>query len=164
MAAGSTRKMEHFMKHIVSILALATVLGCGRTTASVLDPKSYHLRSGTVAEWEEFEGKTPHGSRLDVKFQAKQNKSDATLLIRQYNVKQEWPLLINDQKIGILFLMEDLLTSTLRIPAGVLKDGENTLSIIPPKENDDVVISQIELLDSVPAKAFTGRIEVSVHE
>jgi hypothetical protein len=126
--------------------------------------KSYHLRSGTVAEWEEFEGKTPHGSRLDVKFQAKQNKSDATLLIRQYNVKQEWPLLINDQKIGILFLMEDLLTSTLRIPAGVLKDGENTLSIIPPKENDDVVISQIELLDSVPSKAFTGKIEVSVHE
>jgi hypothetical protein len=46
----------------------------------------------------------------------------------------------------------------------VLKDGENTLSIIPPKENDDIVISQIELVDSVPAKAFTGKIEVLVRE
>jgi hypothetical protein len=156
--------MEHFMKHTVSILILATILGCGQGTANVLDAKSYHLRSGTVAEWEEFEGKTPHGSRLDVKFNAKRNRSDSTLFIRQYNVKQEWPVLINDQKIGILFLMEDLLTSTLRIPDGVLKDGENTLSIIPPKENDDIVIHQIELLDSVPAKAFTGKIEVLVHE
>jgi len=152
------------MKHTISILILATVVGCGQSTANVLDAKSYHLRSGTVAEWEEFEGKTPHGSRLDVKFQAKRNRSDSTLLIRQYNVKQEWPVLINDQKIGILFLMEDLLTSTLRVPSDVLKDGENTLSIIPPKENDDIVISQIELLDSVPAKAFTGKIEVGVHE
>jgi hypothetical protein len=152
------------MKHTVPILVLATVLGCGQSTAIVLDAESYHLRSGTVAEWEEFEGKTPHGSRLDVKFQGKRNPSDSTLFFRQYNVKQEWPVLINDQKIGILFLMEDPLTSTLRIPAGALKDGENTLSIIPPKEDDDIVIGDIELLDSVPAKAFTGRIEVSVHE
>ena len=152
------------MKQIVSILALATTLGCGQSTANVLDAKSYHLRSGATAEWEEFEGKAPHGSRLDVKFQAKRNRSDATLFLRQYNVKQEWPVLINDQKIGILFLMEDLLTSTLRIPGGVLKDGENTLSIIPPKENDDIVISEIELLDSIPSKAFPGKIEVSVRE
>ena len=152
------------MKQTVSILILATVLGCEQSTAVVLEAKSYHLRSGAVAEWEEFEGKTPHGSRLDVKFQAKRNRSDATLFLRQYNVKQEWPVLINDQKIGILFLMEDPLTSTLRIPDGVLKDGENTLSIIPPKENDDIVVSEIELLDSVPARAFTGKIEVSVHE
>ena len=156
--------MENLMKHSVSLLILATVLGCGQGTANVLDAKSYHLRSGTVAEWEEFEGKTPHGSSLDVKFQAKRNRSDATLFLRQYNVKQEWPVLINDQKIGILFLMEDPLTSTLRIPAGVLKDGENTLSIIPPKENDDVVIGEIELVDSPPAKAFTGNIEIAVLE
>ena len=152
------------MKQIVSILVLATVLGCARGAANVLDAKSYHLRSGGVAEWEEFEGKTPHGSRLDVKFNAKRNRSDSTIFIRQYNVKQEWPVLINDQKIGILFLMEDLLTSTLRIPDGVLRDGENTLSIIPPKENDDIVISGIELLDSTPANAFAGKIEVAVRE
>ncbi|HZO83707.1 MAG TPA: hypothetical protein VFC26_00710, partial [Verrucomicrobiae bacterium] len=152
------------MKQIVSILVLATVLGCGQGTANVLDAKSYHLRSGTLAEWEEFEGKTPHGSSLDVKFQAKRNRSDSSLFIRQYNVKQEWPVLINDQKIGILFLMEDPLTSTLRIPGGVLKDGENTLSIIPPKENDDIVISGIELLDSTPANAFAGKVEVAVRE
>src|SRR5688572_9840680 len=156
--------MEHLMKQIVSTLILVTVLGCGQGTANVLDSKSYHLRSGSVAEWEEFEGKTPHGSRLDVKFQAKRNRSDATLFLRQYNVKQEWPVLINDQKIGILFLMEDPLTATLRIPDGALKDGENTLSIIPPKENDDIVISGIELSDSTPASALTGKIEVAVHE
>jgi hypothetical protein len=156
--------MEHLMKYTVPILILATVVGCRQSTANVLDAKSYHLRSGTVVEWEEFEGKTPHGSSLDVKFQAKRNRSDSTLFIRQSNVKQEWPVLINDQKIGILFLMEDPLTSTLRIPAGVLKDGENTLSIIPPKENDDIVISGIELLDSAPASAFAGKIEVAVHE
>src|SRR4026209_1315094 len=101
MAAGPTGKVEYPMKHTVQILVLAIVLGCGQSTAIVLDAESYHLRSGTVAEWEEFEGKTPHGSRLDVKFQGKRNPSDSTLFLRHYNVKQEWPVLINDQKIGI---------------------------------------------------------------
>jgi hypothetical protein len=146
------------------MLVLAAALGCGRIGANVLDLKSYHLRSGTVAEWEEFEGTTPHGSRLDIKFQAKRNRSEATLLIRQSNVKQEWPVLINDEKIGILFLMEDPLTATLRVPDGVLKDGENTLSIIPPKEDDDIVIKGIELLDAAPPKAFNAEIEVEVRE
>jgi len=156
--------MEHFMKHILLALVVAALVGCGQGTANILDGKSYHLRSGEVAEWEEFENKTPSSNRLDIKFQAKRNSSEATLLIRQYNVKQEWPVLINDEKIGILFLMEDPLTSTLRVPDGVLKDGQNTLSIIPPKENDDIVISGLELLDVPPAKAFTGKIDVAVTE
>jgi hypothetical protein len=133
-------------------------------SATVLDGKSYHLRSGTGAEWEEFADKTPHGSRLDLKFRAKQSRAEQTLLIRQYNVKQEWPVLLNDQKLGVLFLMEDPLTATLRVPGGLLKDGENTLSIIPPKENDDIVVSHFEWLDGSPAKAFAGRIEVKVTE
>jgi hypothetical protein len=60
--------------------------------------------------------------------------------------------------------MEDPLTATLRIPGGVLKDGENTLSIVPPKENDDIMISGIELLDASPSKAFNGKIEVAARE
>jgi hypothetical protein len=163
MVAGPTREMEYFMKYI-SLFVVAALVGCGQSTATVLDGKSYHLRSGTTAEWEEFEGKSPHSNRLDIKFQAKRNRSDATLLIRQYNVKQEWPVLINDEKIGVLSLMEDSLTSTLRIPDGALKDGENTLSILPSEDNDDIVISSVELLPVAPAKAFTAKVDVAVAE
>ena len=146
------------------IAAAVALTGCGQITATVLDGKSYHLRSGTGAEWDEFENKTPHGARLDLRFQGKRNGSEQTLLIRQYNVKQEWPVLINGQKLGPLFLMEDPLTSTLRIPAGTLKEGENILSIAPPKDNDDIVVSGIELISATLEKAFTGSIDVKVTE
>src|SRR5262245_43931739 len=52
-----------------------------------LDAKRYFLRSGNAPEWQEFEGKAPHGSRLDIRFMTQKNSAEATLFIRQSDVK-----------------------------------------------------------------------------
>src|SRR4026209_564816 len=45
--------------------------------AEAIDAKTYHLRSGTAPEWQEFAGKTPDGKRLDVRFNATRNANEA---------------------------------------------------------------------------------------
>jgi hypothetical protein len=111
----------------------------------------HHLRSGADAEWEEFAGKTPEGKRLDFRFKAEANKEEATLFIRQVDVKLDWNVELNGRKLGKLFLMEYPLVHSLKVPANGLRAGENTLSILPPKENDDIVVGEFRLgkMDSI---------------
>jgi hypothetical protein len=152
------------MRTIGLVLISAVIAGCGLSQSIEIDSEHYHLRSGTVAEWEEFADKTPASNRLDLRFNAQKNRSEATLLIQQYNIKLEWPVQINGQKIGTLFLMEDPLISNYRVPAGVLKDGENTLSIIPPKENDDIVVGEFRIVDGPIQRVFDATLDVKVLE
>jgi hypothetical protein len=150
------------MKVSGCILVLLATAALGRAQAIEIDSERYHLRSGSVPEWEGF--KTPASNRLDLRFTAKKNQSEATLFVRQYNVKLEWPVQINGQKIGVLFLMEDRLVSSFRVPAGVLKDDENTLSIIPPKENDDIVVGEFRILDGSMERVCNAAVNVKVTE
>jgi hypothetical protein len=164
MDSSRTREVEVIMKVIGLISALLVTAGLGRAQSIEIDSERYHLRSGVVAEWEEFENKTPASNRLDLRFTGQKNRSEATLLIHQYNVKLEWPVQINGQKIGTLFLMEDPLVSSLRVPAGILKDGENTLSIVPPKENDDIVVGEFRILEGPVAHVCDATMNVKVTE
>jgi hypothetical protein len=152
------------MKGMGLISVLLAAAACGRGQSVEIDSERYHLRSGTGAEWEEFENKAPASNRLDLRFRAKGNRSEATLLLHQYNVKLEWPVQINGQKIGALFLLEEPLVSSLRVPAGVLKDGENTLSIVPPKENDDIVVGDFRILDGPMERVCDATMNVHVTE
>src|SRR2546427_4745028 len=110
-----------------------------------LDSTRYHLRSGKEAEWQEFAGKTPHGRRLDIQFIAKTNSGEATLLIRQSDVKLDWPVELNGLRLGKLFLMEPALVFPMAVPPGGLRDGSNTLSILPPTQNDDITVGDFQL-------------------
>lgn len=143
---------------------LVVIAGFAHAQSIEIDSERYHLRSGTVPEWEEFADKTPAANRLDLHFTAQRNRSEFTLLIHQYNVKLDWSVQINDQKIGALFLLEEPLISTYRVPAGVLKDGENTLSIIPPKENDDIVVGEFRIVDGPKERVFDATVNVTVTE
>src|SRR5262249_2608052 len=64
---------------------------------------------------------------------------------QQDNVKLDWAVEVNGKKVGTLFLMEAPLVHPLTVPPGALREGLNTLSILPPKENDDIVVGQISL-------------------
>ena len=127
-----------------------------------LDAARCHLRSGTEPEWQEFAGKIPHGSRLDIRFMAKQNKTEATLLVRQSDVKLDWNVELNGSRIGKLFLMEAALVQTLAIPPGGLRNGENRLSILPPKDNDDILVGDFRLDDRPLSQVFEGTIQAAV--
>ena len=111
----------------------------------LLNTRRLHLGTPDKPEWQEFAGHSPDAGRLDLRFQATANSGEATLFIRQDNVKQDWPVELNGRRLGKLFLMEADLIHALRIPATTLHDGENLLSIVPPKENDDILLHEIRI-------------------
>src|SRR4030095_6320425 len=93
-----------------------------------------------------FEKDPPRTGPLELRFLARANEKEATLFIRQSDVKLEWGVHLNGKRIGKLFLMEEELTTPISIPAGGLRDGENALTLIQPIEGaDDVVLREITL-------------------
>jgi hypothetical protein len=146
--------------------ALALVLAPGMSatgaeTARVLDATRYHLGTPGFPEWQEFAGKTPHGRRLDVKFAAEANAAEQALFIRQRDVKQRWQVQLNGRKIGDLVTVETELVNGFVVPAGALKAGENTLSIVPPTATDDIVVGEITL-EPRPLKESLARATMTV--
>lgn len=113
--------------------------------ALVLNRERTHLRSGTDPEWTEFSTSVPRGRRLDLRFTASSNATEATLFIQQDDVRQDWFVELNGKRLGKLFLMEADLIHTLAVPRGLLRSGSNLLSILPPRENDDIVLGDIRI-------------------
>src|SRR5438093_761330 len=128
-------------------LTLFAALGNGADSGSplIINQQRLHLGVAGKPEWEEFAGHTPAASRLDLHFQAQTNRAEATLFIRQDDVRQDWFVELNGRRVGKLFLMEADLIRALSVPPGALRQGENVLSLIPPKEIDDIVVREIRL-------------------
>jgi hypothetical protein len=120
-----------------------------------------HLGTPGFPEWEHFAGKTPQGRQLDLRFQARANAGEATLFVRQDDVKYAWSVKLNGKTVGRLANMEVKLVTPFRVPAGVLKDGENLLSIVPPKNTDDILVGEI-VLDSRPFEAAVNEASVAI--
>ena len=131
----------------------------------VINSERVHLRSGESPEWEDFAAQIPHGRRLDLKFNAVSNRTEAALFIRQDEVRHDWPVELNGRRVGKLFTMEADLVHTVSLPPGALRDGENQLSIIPPRANDDIFIREI-IVDSRPVAvaAAEATLDVQVSE
>src|SRR5436309_9866842 len=143
----------------VAIVCIATL-----AHAQVLNFHMHHLRSGNEAEWQEFADQTPEGKRLDFHFRADANKEAVTLFIRQVDVKLEWNVNLNGTNIGKLFLMEYPLVHSLKLPPNSLRDGDNMLAILPPKENDDILVGDFRVgkMDSLLDVEANGPCRITV--
>jgi len=139
------------MKFQLGVYALVLVTGLMSRAAEpvngafVLNEKRVRLGAAGTPEWESFAADPPSARRLDLKFNAQPAVHEATLFIRQDDVRQDWFVELNGKRLGKLHLMEADLVHHLAIPPGVLRDGENLLSILPPKENDDIVIHDVRI-------------------
>ena len=129
-----------------------------------LDAKVYHLGTPGFPEWEEFAKSRAHGRRLDIKFDAEPNAKAQTLLIRQRQVKARWPVLLNNQRIGYLLNIDSKLVHSITVPAGKLRAGENTLSIVAPKTTDDIEVGPVQLTASPDAALFSAPLTVAVND
>src|SRR3954462_3352211 len=167
MAAGATPPAFTFMTRAWANLLVTVHMAAGVLCASAFDAptritrKQHHLRSGKEPEWEEFKSKKPEGRRLEFRFAAKPNAGAQTLIIEQADVKQEWPVRLNGTNLGKLFLMEAPLVHVLRIPPGVLREGQNLLAIEPPQENDDILVGPVSL-DARPIPEALGESELEI--
>ncbi len=141
------RRVETMNGLVLVALSTFRLASCPAAAAAgqplVLNQQRLHLGVPGRPEWEEFAGHTPDATRLDLRFQAQTNSRPATLFIRQENVRQDWFVELNGRRLGKLFLMEADLVHTLLVPPGALRSGENIVSFLPPKENDDIVLREI---------------------
>jgi hypothetical protein len=150
---------------VASALLLAAA-ACASGQTRILDANCYHLGVAGKPEWLSFEGQTPFSNRLDIHFAAQTNTDEATLFIRQEDVKLEWSVQLNGRKLGTLFLMEQPLVQTLPVPPGFLRSGDNVLSVLPPGQVDDIIVGDV-LLESRPveeALLTKTKIEVQVRD
>lgn len=147
-------------KLLVILLIVLGQTGLGSHAAELADTplvlSENRVRLGTMGapEWESFANDPPSARRLDLKFNAQSSFHEATLFIRQEDVRQDWFVELNGRRLGKLFLMEADLIHHLSIPPGALRDGENLLSILPPKENDDIIIHEVRLDPRPPDEAL----------
>lgn len=119
-----------------------------------LDARTSHLRSGTTAEWSGFADSIPLGPHLDLSFDSRRNTNEQTLLLWQDDVKLDWNVELNGKRLGKLVPMEAPLEATFRLPIGALRDGSNRLSVIPPRENDDIQVGNFRLNAQSPEAAL----------
>lgn len=105
-----------------------------------LEARTLHLGDPAAPEWEEFEGRTPHGRSLELRFP--DPGGPRRLLIRQREVKLDWKVTLNGRRLGSLAPVEQAMWVTLQ--AADFKP-ENVLTIGPPAGNDDIEVGPILL-------------------
>jgi hypothetical protein len=132
-------------RHLLLVIILTfSLTHSGFAQKQTLDPGLHHLRNADPVEWTEFT--TQPERQLLLKFTARRNATTQTLSLRQYDVKQNWDVLINDRDIGSLVTDEKDLMAYLSIPVGALREGENTLVIkCTAAEPDDIRVGEISL-------------------
>lgn len=151
-------------RFILFAVLLATIAARGEESPRrMLEAKRLHLGVAGMAEWQEFEGSTPHGARWDLTFAAEANVVEATLLLRQRSVKTTWNVSLNGRKLGALETLNQPLVRALAIPGGALKNGDNLLSIVraPSRLLDDIVVSEIAL-DQRPLADVLGQATLEI--
>ena len=130
-----------------------------------LTPRLHHLRRGDAPEWADFP-KQAEGPSLKLTFRGAANVAEATLRIRQQDVRDVWKVQVNGKNLGSLVADENDMTICLAVPPGVLRSGANTLIVEQAgKLVDDIRVGEIVLdprpLDQVLSE---GRVEVTVLE
>ncbi|MCY2966812.1 MAG: CehA/McbA family metallohydrolase, partial [Planctomycetota bacterium] len=153
-----------------SLLTFATVLasiafspGAEPAAPLSLTPRLHHLRIAGPREWSDFPA-IPESSRLELKFISQRNASEATLVFRQQDVKQPWKIRLNDRLLGELTIDENDMVVALRVPADVLRDGDNVLLLEQDngaKTPDDIRVGEMTL-DRRPRPEVLGEATVKV--
>lgn len=125
---------------------------------NILDNVLHHLRNGPVREWSEFPARA-ETSELLILFTAAAGTGEQTLALRQYDVRSNWRLWINDSIIGSLVIDEKDIISYFRVNGGMLRAGQNTLRIFSDDPvSDDIRVGEVSLyprpLESVLPESF----------
>src|SRR6185503_7703597 len=131
-ASGRWSQCRSMRFLFLAFAALTTALAAEPVERRILDANRHHLGVAGTPEWDEFEKSTPEGPQLTVDFSAQANPREATLFIRQREVKTAWNVVLNGRRLGALETLRQSLVLALPIPPGTLKDGDNRLVISRP--------------------------------
>ncbi|HLY11723.1 MAG TPA: CehA/McbA family metallohydrolase [Planctomycetota bacterium] len=145
---------------------LLLLLGCSTLQRVAFwqrpDFRVYHLGNPDQPEWLDL-NKTPvDGRDLTHAFVLEEvSAGESTLLLWQNNVKYDWPVALNGRKLGKLQLYEIPVVTAFALPPGLLKKGENVLSITSPKENDEIQVGLLRV-DPHPLRELLGQASLTL--
>ncbi|HTF20048.1 MAG TPA: hypothetical protein VK658_18370, partial [Chryseolinea sp.] len=127
----------------------------------ILQKETVHLRNGGDREWTAFAERAD--PELKLIFSAQAGVLDHTLEFTQTDVKQPWRVLVNSKDIGALVQDEKRLTTYLRIPASVLKNEGNVLTIRSDnKVPDDITVSDLIVHRGAVANLMSAEIKITI--
>jgi hypothetical protein len=127
----------------------------------VIDRTMHHIRNAGSREWSEFPADVNETS-LSIEFISKGNAAEQTLLLRQYDVKQTWKILVNGEDVATLPSDEKDMITYFSLPAGILLDGKNTLDIkTNSTEADDIRIGNL-IIDNRPVQQVLSEAEIEI--
>ncbi|MCP4816349.1 MAG: hypothetical protein GY888_27855, partial [Planctomycetaceae bacterium] len=131
-------------------------------TEIVLTSKLHHLRQQGSREWSSFPVQA-QAKFLELKFAIPKKPVVSTLRLRQQDVKQPWQVLINGKTVGKLQQDENDMVRYLEVPANVLQQGANQLTLKSDSERgpDDIRVGEIVLFDQARDQVL-GQGEVNV--
>lgn len=131
-------------------LAKQAAEGPGASNVVITD-NLHHLRWGPRREWSEFPA-TAEGERLQISFSSVSNTTAWCLQLRQQDVKQTWTVAINGHPLGKLRINENDMVLYFDVPANVVRDGQNELTIEQDLSRrqvaDDIRVGEIKLFTS----------------
>lgn len=117
-----------------------------QTGGRALDTQIHHLGDSEIKDWPGVAEK-PEGTALHLKFEASPNAAPVTLQFQQRDVDGIWHLGVNGREFAELRRIRPNKTASYEIPAGMLRDGENTLDLVPDNMTDDIAVGPFVLHD-----------------
>ena len=127
----------------ILLISLSWICNSAFGQEQILDTLMHHLRNGNEIEWENF-SKLPAQPQLAFRFSSEKNTTEYTISLRQFDVKQNWRLQLNNQSLGLLVVDGNDMRTYFRIPAGLLAQGSNELKIIPVTQTiDEIEVGEI---------------------
>jgi hypothetical protein len=113
----------------------------------MLEPSMHLLRTGDFPEWEEFRNRK-FTKELTTHFNGHKNEREFALQLRQYEVKQDWQVLLNGKELGMLVRDISNMIIYFSVPPLTLTEGENVLQVIPlSNEGEDILVGEIILYE-----------------
>jgi hypothetical protein len=151
-----------------ALISAACGFGNPLSADEVLEPALRHLRVAGPREWSSFP-EQPDATRLEVTFTAGPNSTPCSLRLRQQDVKQSWHVLLNDRPLGDLRIDENDMVVYFDVPAGALRDGDNTLRIEQDFRGrqvpDDIRVGEVRLLPlPLDAALRESTVEIDVQD
>ncbi|WP_299464492.1 CehA/McbA family metallohydrolase [uncultured Gimesia sp.] len=141
-AGKSLVMMKQTLLTLLFSLAVTGTVMAGESV--IVTSKMIHLRSAGEREWSTFP-ESGQQKELSVPFEAEANPSEATLLLRQDDVKQGWSVELNGTVLGKLVPDANDQQLLLAVPPNTVKTGKNQLRIFQSGklDPDDIRVGEI---------------------
>jgi hypothetical protein len=102
----------------------------------------WHLGDDVTPEWPEAP-EAPQAAPLEIRFEGQAFEGEGLLFLTQRSIDNEWTLELNGAAIATLARGAELIERAYELPAGLVRDGENTLTLSCDRTTDDITIGKL---------------------